>query len=298
MTTERRDKLLNFPWHHDLILHEAGVPPIHTPLKTLEALSTEIKARLYVVHKPSADVPESKGLKSAKVGPENTIVISNERGAHFHAMEILDLLGSIEVFSNLAVSRGVEILGCARRRRFSKGQTLITEGTEGDEMYIIAMGVVSIVVKEKIVKYLHVGDHFGEMSLITGEARTASVCAESEIEVLTISKADFMHIVRWTDAVERLKQLGAMQKSKSWQCMMKNTLLSELTSSQKTYLQSILRTRTTRKGEEVWVADSPATEAVLIEEGEYVFAGASETKQIGRAVQQECRDRSRMPSSA
>lgn len=32
----RRDALLDFPWHHDLIYHEAGIPPIHTPIQTLE----------------------------------------------------------------------------------------------------------------------------------------------------------------------------------------------------------------------------------------------------------------------
>lgn len=34
----RRDALLNFPWHHDVIFHEAGIPPIHTPMRTLEVL--------------------------------------------------------------------------------------------------------------------------------------------------------------------------------------------------------------------------------------------------------------------
>jgi len=278
MSTARRDKLLNFPWHHDLILHEAGVPPIHTPLKTLESLSNDIKSRLYVVHKPSNDVPGNKGLKSAKVGPMNTLVISNERGPHFHAMEILDLLGSIEVFNNLVVSRGVEILGCARRRHYSKGEILIAEGTEGEEMFIMAMGVVSVSITGKIVKYLYVGEHFGEMSLISGGVRTATIRAESEVEALSISKNDFLYIARESDAVERLKQLGIMQKSRSWQCIMKNSMLSECTSAQKTYLQSILHTKETKKGEELWVADSPATIAVLIDEGQYVFAGADDAK--------------------
>ena len=41
----RRDKLLDFPWGHDAILHEAGIPPIHTPMKTLAALPDDVKAR-------------------------------------------------------------------------------------------------------------------------------------------------------------------------------------------------------------------------------------------------------------
>lgn len=69
----RRDKLLNFPWHHDAILHEAGIPPIHTPLKTLEALPEDVKARLHVVHVAASAIPEGSQLNVAKTGVENTI---------------------------------------------------------------------------------------------------------------------------------------------------------------------------------------------------------------------------------
>jgi hypothetical protein len=42
MSQKRCDSLINGKWNHDLILHEAGVPPIHTPMKVLEALSPEV----------------------------------------------------------------------------------------------------------------------------------------------------------------------------------------------------------------------------------------------------------------
>ena len=42
----RMQQLLDFPWHHDIILHEAGVPPLHTPIRVLSELDADIKARL------------------------------------------------------------------------------------------------------------------------------------------------------------------------------------------------------------------------------------------------------------
>lgn len=36
MSKGRRDALLDFPWHRDIIFHEAGIPPIHTPMQTLQ----------------------------------------------------------------------------------------------------------------------------------------------------------------------------------------------------------------------------------------------------------------------
>lgn len=217
MTEGRRDKLLNFPWHHTVILHEAGVPPIHTPLTTLEALSEDIKRRLYIVHKPSKDVPTDKGLKSALVGPENTIVISQEEAPSSKALEILDLVSSIDFFSNFVVSRGMEFIQCAQYQSFKPGDILIAEGTPGSTMYIVSMGVVSISIGGKFLKTMTVGDHFGEMSIVTGEPRTATITAVTNVECVRFPKNEFLYLVRRTNAIERMKQLGAMQRSKSWQ---------------------------------------------------------------------------------
>jgi hypothetical protein len=71
----RCEELLNFPWHHDIILHESGVPPIHTPMSTLVDLSDDIKKRLYVVHTTMSQVPTDKGLKGAPTGVKNSLIL-------------------------------------------------------------------------------------------------------------------------------------------------------------------------------------------------------------------------------
>jgi hypothetical protein len=45
MRAGRRNFFLHPSWHHDLILHEAGVPPIHTPISELEKLDPDVKTR-------------------------------------------------------------------------------------------------------------------------------------------------------------------------------------------------------------------------------------------------------------
>ena len=55
----------------DVLLHEAGTPPIHTPLKVLQELPEEIKERLYVVH--TSDLPPDCGLRIAPTGTAGTI---------------------------------------------------------------------------------------------------------------------------------------------------------------------------------------------------------------------------------
>lgn len=67
---------MGFRWHHSVILHEAGVPPIHTPIHVFEKLSDDVKERLYLVHVAESSVPEDSGLKVAGEGVENTISVN------------------------------------------------------------------------------------------------------------------------------------------------------------------------------------------------------------------------------
>ena len=62
-------------WEHSLILHEAGVPPIHTPAKILALLPADVKSRLRLIHVASKDIPADSGLSAPATGIENSIVL-------------------------------------------------------------------------------------------------------------------------------------------------------------------------------------------------------------------------------
>ena len=196
---------------------------------------------------------------------------------------------AIELFSGFDLSRALEILQCASFVEFNKGDTLIAEGTYGNAggppcMYVIAMGTVAIEQDGQHIKQLTVGDHFGEMSIITGEKRTASVKALTPVEVIQFSKQEFLYIVRHTDAISRLQQLGVIQRSPSWQAISANSALSQLSSAQKTYLQSLFVHRLVEQGDTVWQASDPATEAVLIADGQFYFSRAKDQPPFTRGA--------------
>lgn len=68
----RADDIRNIPLQDtDLLLHEAGAPPIHTPLTVLMQLPPEIKKRLYVVH--TAKLPDDCDLRAAPTGTAGTL---------------------------------------------------------------------------------------------------------------------------------------------------------------------------------------------------------------------------------
>ena len=72
ITKERSDELNNFALQScDLLLHESGLPPIHTPLDVLLKLPETVKKRLYVVH--TSNLTENCALCVAPSGTVGTI---------------------------------------------------------------------------------------------------------------------------------------------------------------------------------------------------------------------------------
>lgn len=80
----------------------------------------------------------------------------------------------------------------ASTRMYAPGELVIRKGDEGSELFIVRSGCVAVEIgaglSQKEVARLHVGQFFGEMSLMTGAKRTASVRAVEETELLVIDK--------------------------------------------------------------------------------------------------------------
>eukprot|EP00980_Cylindrotheca_fusiformis_P005980 scaffold1278_cov191-Cylindrotheca_fusiformis.AAC.5 len=79
LTKARADDLRNLPLQEtDLLLHEAGAPPIHTPLEVLLKLPQRVKKRLYVVH--TSNIPEEYDLRVAPTGTAGTLRLDKVPG--------------------------------------------------------------------------------------------------------------------------------------------------------------------------------------------------------------------------
>ena len=105
----------------------------------------------------------------------------------------------------------------ARLNCFGRGENVIKEGAEGDSMFILLRGAAHVSVSKNgssiPVANLSAGDCFGEMSLLTGERRTATVRAESDCYVLEIGKPVMAEVIRESpDCLERLSELLARRK--------------------------------------------------------------------------------------
>lgn len=71
------------------------------------------------------------------------------------------------------------------------GDVLIEEGTTGSEFFVILQGSASVWRDGRILDHLVAGSFFGEISLLDGKLRTASVRAESPIQLLVLARGEF-----------------------------------------------------------------------------------------------------------
>src|SRR5260370_37259095 len=97
----------------------------------------------------------------------------------------------VPLFSNMATNELTQVAAMAREVTFPAGYRIIQQGDHGDNMFLIVEGEVLIQRGDTPVKTLHPRDFFGEMSIIDGEARSASAIAQSDCLLLRIDKDDF-----------------------------------------------------------------------------------------------------------
>ena len=107
---------------------------------------------------------------------------------------------SVVLFSELEDSELQALSRAASVRRYPAGASILREGEPGDLFFALVRGVVKVFVdspegREVVLTHLQSGEFFGEMALFDNEARSASVSALSEAEMVVLARADFLSIL-------------------------------------------------------------------------------------------------------
>lgn len=114
-------------------------------------------------------------------------------------METIDILGRNELFQGLGNDELTLLAKLTSKRTVQKNTQVIALGDFSNALYLIKSGTVKVVVsnclheeqKEMILSTLYPGDHFGELSLLDGEPRSASIVTLEKCEFIVIHQADF-----------------------------------------------------------------------------------------------------------
>lgn len=120
--------------------------------------------------------------------------------------KLYNLLKEVHFLYELSIDEINYLINGLNKIILNKGRTVIRQGDTGDSFFLVAEGKVSVWRKTSagskvLLKYLGEGSYFGEMSLLTGERRNATIISEEKTVIYSLSKEKFRHILTNNPAV-------------------------------------------------------------------------------------------------
>lgn len=118
------------------------------------------------------------------------------------------LLSTLDLFSGLSEGERTELARTMKYAPFAKGEVMTRQGADAHWLYLMEDGKALVRVSDGLndreVAQLHGPCFFGEMSLLTGEPRSATVVADSEVECFRLDKAAVQQLVQVRPEVAEL----------------------------------------------------------------------------------------------
>ncbi len=102
-----------------------------------------------------------------------------------------DLLATIPIFSFLGRAETAAVEQLFVESTHQKGDVICRQGDEGETFHVILDGELDVLSGEKVVTILKSGDFFGEMALLQGGKRTATVVANRRVRLMTLDRVSF-----------------------------------------------------------------------------------------------------------
>ena len=112
-----------------------------------------------------------------------------------------EMLKQVPLFSDLDDKELAQIAGTLRERRFAAGDTVTQEGAGGAGFFVVESGEAQVTVDGQARGTIGPGDYFGEIALLTGSDRTATIVAGTEMVCYGMTPWDFKPLVESNSAI-------------------------------------------------------------------------------------------------
>jgi CRP-like cAMP-binding protein len=112
-----------------------------------------------------------------------------------------ELLGRVEIFRDLDRGELRKIAGAMRQKRYEAGRAVVTEGDGAVGFFVIADGTATVSVAGQQIRTLGQGDYFGEIALLAGSDRTATVTAQTDVTCWALTSWAFRPIVEGNSSI-------------------------------------------------------------------------------------------------
>jgi CRP-like cAMP-binding protein len=111
------------------------------------------------------------------------------------------VLQGVPLFDDLSRSQLKKLAAASEVVRYHEGATIVREGDPGDSFYVALSGSAKVQVGDRTVNLIDPGDHFGEISLLDGGPRTASVISRTPMILLELDQKHLMKLLRADSAL-------------------------------------------------------------------------------------------------
>ncbi len=112
-----------------------------------------------------------------------------------------EMLKTVPLFAGLDARELEQIASSMRERRFAAGDTVTQEGAGGAGFFVVESGEAAVVVEGQERGTIGPGDYFGEIALLTGSDRTATITASSDMLCYGMTPWDFRPLVEGNSAI-------------------------------------------------------------------------------------------------
>jgi CRP-like cAMP-binding protein len=110
---------------------------------------------------------------------------------------LADDLARVPLFSDLNKRQLRKLASGFKERSFGPGRTVVREGQmDGVGFYVVSEGTASVSISGSTVATVGPGDYFGELAMLTGQARAATVTAETPLRCLVMAFWDFRRFAK------------------------------------------------------------------------------------------------------
>ncbi len=127
-------------------------------------------------------------------------------------MTVQKQLETIELFSELTAKERNSVSRLMTNVTIKAGRDLMVEGTAGREFLIILDGEATVRRSGRIVARVGAGDFLGELAVIAGVPRTATVTADTEMSVSVLNRREFSALLDDQPKLARKVLVGAVKR--------------------------------------------------------------------------------------